>query len=88
MNDLRIPLRDKKAAQKQEKQQFFTLCLFQIIKYKWPGTKDKGIDGAVPSYQLLLACRDEDAVLSLWICQGLSQYLYPISLTHWNYFRL
>lgn len=41
-----------------------------------------GIDGAVASYQLLLACRDKDAELSLCICQGLSQYLYPISLAH------
>lgn len=31
-----------------------------------------GIDGAVPSYQLLLACRDKDAELSMGICQSLS----------------
>lgn len=42
--------------------------LFQI-KYKWPGTKVMEIDVAVPSHQLLLACRDKDAGLSAYICQ-------------------
>lgn len=80
VNDLRIPF---SCLETREwwKQQIFP-CLFQLIKYNWPGNKDMGIDGAVPSYQLLLACRDKDAELSLCICQGLSQYLHPTSLSH------
>lgn len=38
------------------------------------------IDVAVPSYLLVVACRDKDAGLSMYICQSLSQYLYQIDI--------
>lgn len=58
VSDLRIPLRDKRTQWKVPgnkrlvEKADFTLCLFQIIKYKWPGTKVMQIEVAVPSFQL------------------------------------
>jgi len=53
---------------------------------KRPGTEVMENDVAVPSYELLLACRDEDAGLSVYIYQSFSRYLYPIS--HQNNFSV